>query len=65
MWPQTKQKKTVSLLKDLPDNSLHGFKFWMYDPVSGQAVIFCENKEYKIADVRDLMRLGEAGIHLL
>ncbi|MFS7997552.1 hypothetical protein Hanom_Chr12g01143101 [Helianthus anomalus] len=52
MWPPTKQTKTIPLLKDLPDNSLHEFKFWMYDPVS-------------VVDVHDLMRFGENDIHLL
>ncbi|KAJ0604057.1 hypothetical protein HanHA300_Chr02g0045351 [Helianthus annuus] len=33
----------------------------MYDPVLGQAVIVCENDEYRVADVRDLMRLGVFG----
>ncbi|KAF5811385.1 hypothetical protein HanXRQr2_Chr04g0180811 [Helianthus annuus] len=65
MWPPTKQAKIVPLLKDLPDNSLHQFEFWMCDPVSDQAVIVCDNEEFRVADVRDLMRFGEANIHLL
>ncbi|MFS7901054.1 hypothetical protein Hanom_Chr00s164915g01826521 [Helianthus anomalus] len=37
----------------------------MYDPISGQAVIVCENDEYRVTDVRDLMRFGKNDIHLL
>ncbi|MFS7967195.1 hypothetical protein Hanom_Chr09g00782961 [Helianthus anomalus] len=49
MWPPAKRAKTVPLPKDLPDNCLHEFKFWMYDPVSGQAIIVCESDEFRIA----------------
>ncbi|MFS8001980.1 hypothetical protein Hanom_Chr13g01196691 [Helianthus anomalus] len=38
MWPATKQTKTTPLLKEYPDNSLKDLKFWMYDPVTGQAI---------------------------
>ncbi|MFS8001827.1 hypothetical protein Hanom_Chr13g01194921 [Helianthus anomalus] len=55
MWLATKQTKTVPLLKKLPDNSLKDLKFWMYDSVTGQAVIVCEKAEYMIADAKDLM----------
>ncbi|KAF5812802.1 hypothetical protein HanRHA438_Chr03g0101941 [Helianthus annuus] len=65
MWPPTKSAKTVLLLKYLPNNNLHEFKFWMYDLVSGQVVIVCENEEFRIADVRDLMHFEETDIHLL
>ncbi|KAM0070945.1 hypothetical protein Hdeb2414_s0001g00019201 [Helianthus debilis subsp. tardiflorus] len=49
-WPATKQTTTVPLLKKLPDNTLKNFQFWMYDPVSGQAVIVCDNAEYGFID---------------
>ncbi|KAM0006465.1 hypothetical protein Hdeb2414_s0172g00822361 [Helianthus debilis subsp. tardiflorus] len=65
MWPATKQTKTVPLLKELPNNSLKDLQFWMYDPVTGQAVIVCENIEYRITDAKDLMRFGENDIKLL
>ncbi|MFS7917176.1 hypothetical protein Hanom_Chr03g00185991 [Helianthus anomalus] len=65
MWPPTKSAKTVILLKYLPNNNLYEFKFWMYDLVSGQVVIVCENEEFRIVDVRDLMHFEETDIHLL
>ncbi|MFS7967574.1 hypothetical protein Hanom_Chr09g00787311 [Helianthus anomalus] len=37
----------------------------MYDPISGQVVLVCENDEYRVADVHDLMRFGENDIHLI
>ncbi|MFS7930492.1 hypothetical protein Hanom_Chr04g00344961 [Helianthus anomalus] len=64
MWPATKQTKTVSLLKGLPDNSLKDLSFRMYDPVTGQDVIICDNVEYRIMDTRDLIRFGENDIKL-
>ncbi|KAF5819077.1 hypothetical protein HanXRQr2_Chr02g0073551 [Helianthus annuus] len=64
-WPTTKQTKTVPLLKELPDNSMKELKFWMYDPVTGQAVIVYDNTEYRFLDTRDLMCFGENGINLL
>ncbi|KAF5809750.1 hypothetical protein HanRHA438_Chr04g0171191 [Helianthus annuus] len=63
-WPATKQTKTV-LLKELPDNSLKDLQFWMYDPIIGQAVIVCDNAEYRFLDTRDLMCFGENDIKLL
>ncbi|MFS7944371.1 hypothetical protein Hanom_Chr06g00511341 [Helianthus anomalus] len=65
MWPPTKQTKTIPLLKELPDNSLKDLKFWMYDHVTGQAVIVCDNEEYRVADVKYLICFGENGIKLL
>ncbi|KAJ0735218.1 hypothetical protein HanPI659440_Chr11g0429621 [Helianthus annuus] len=65
MWHATKQTKTVPLLKELPDNSLKDMKFWMYDSVTGQAVIVCENTEHRIVDAKDLMRFRENDIKLL
>ncbi|MFS7933962.1 hypothetical protein Hanom_Chr05g00385931 [Helianthus anomalus] len=64
-WPATKQTKTVPLLKELPDNSLKDLHFWMYDPITGQAVIVCDNVEYRFLDTRDLMCFGENNIKLL
>ncbi|MFS7953519.1 hypothetical protein Hanom_Chr07g00619641 [Helianthus anomalus] len=64
-WPATKQTKTVPLLKELPDNSLKDLQFWMYDPIIGQAVIVCDNAEYRFLDTRDLMCFGENDIKLL
>ncbi|KAJ0848090.1 hypothetical protein HanRHA438_Chr13g0585391 [Helianthus annuus] len=64
-WPATKQTNTVPLLKELPDNSLKNFQFWMYDPISGQAVIVCDDAEYKFIDTRDLMCFVENDINLL
>ncbi|MFS7936962.1 hypothetical protein Hanom_Chr05g00421911 [Helianthus anomalus] len=64
-WPATKQANTVPLLKELPDNTLKGFKFWVYDQVSGQAVIVCDDVEYRFIDTRDLMCFGENDINLL
>ena len=57
-WPATKQTKTVPLLKEVPDNSLKNLQFWMYDPVTGQAVIVCDDAEYRFLDTRDLMCFG-------
>ncbi|MFS7904942.1 hypothetical protein Hanom_Chr01g00041961 [Helianthus anomalus] len=37
----------------------------MYDPITGQAVIVCENIEYRVADAKDLMRFRENDIKLL
>ncbi|KAJ0876776.1 hypothetical protein HanPSC8_Chr11g0492311 [Helianthus annuus] len=65
MWPATKQTKTVPLLKELPDDSLKDLRFWMYDPVTGQVVIVCENAEYRIMDTRDLMHFRENDIKIL
>ncbi|MFS8033758.1 hypothetical protein Hanom_Chr17g01573341 [Helianthus anomalus] len=65
MWPPTKQTKTIPLLKDLSDNNLKDLQFWMYDPVTGQAVIVCEHKEYRFANVKDLMLFEENDIKLL
>ncbi|KAJ0788354.1 hypothetical protein HanPI659440_Chr05g0190741 [Helianthus annuus] len=65
MWPPTKQSKIVPLWKELPDNSLKDLQFWMYDPTTGQAVIMCENAEYRVADTKDLMRFGENDIKLM
>ncbi|KAM0000678.1 hypothetical protein Hdeb2414_s0012g00384611 [Helianthus debilis subsp. tardiflorus] len=59
IWPPTKQNKTVPLLKELPNNSLKDLQFWMYDPITGQAVIVCENTEYRVAGAKDLMRFGK------
>ncbi|KAJ0794989.1 hypothetical protein HanPI659440_Chr04g0145241 [Helianthus annuus] len=64
-WPATKQTNTVPLLKELPDNSLKNFQFWMYDPISGQAVIVCDDAEYRFIDTRDLMCFGVNDINLL
>ncbi|MFS7913103.1 hypothetical protein Hanom_Chr02g00137921 [Helianthus anomalus] len=64
-WPATKQTKTIPLLKELLDNSLKDLKFWMYDPVTNQAVIVCENAEYRFLDTRDLMCFGENDINHL
>ncbi|KAJ0792861.1 hypothetical protein HanOQP8_Chr01g0022731 [Helianthus annuus] len=65
MWPTTKQTKIVPLLKEFPDNSLKDLQFWMYDLVTGQAVIVCVAEEYNVADVKDLMRFEENDIKLL
>ncbi|MFS8001232.1 hypothetical protein Hanom_Chr13g01187901 [Helianthus anomalus] len=65
MWPATNQAKTVPLLKKLPDNSLKDLQFWMYDPIRGQAVIVCDNVEYRFLDTRDLMCFGENDLTLL
>ncbi|MFS7993363.1 hypothetical protein Hanom_Chr12g01093171 [Helianthus anomalus] len=65
MWPPTKQTKIVLFLKELPDNSLKDSQFWMYDPVIGQAVIVCATEEYRVADVKDLMRFGKNDIKIL
>ncbi|KAM0041618.1 hypothetical protein Hdeb2414_s0011g00368361 [Helianthus debilis subsp. tardiflorus] len=64
-WPATKQTNTVPLLKELPDNTLKDFQFWMYYPISGQAVIVCDNAEYRFIDNRDLMSFGKNDINLL
>ncbi|MFS7943461.1 hypothetical protein Hanom_Chr06g00500531 [Helianthus anomalus] len=64
-WPATKQTNTFPLLKKLPDNSLKESQFWMYDPITGQAVIVCDNAEYRFFDTRDLMCFGENDINLL
>ncbi|KAJ0571332.1 hypothetical protein HanHA300_Chr05g0189031 [Helianthus annuus] len=64
-WPATKQINTVPLLKELPDNTLKNLKFWMYNPVSGQAIIICEDAEYRFIDTLDLMCFGEININLL
>ena len=37
----------------------------MYDPVTGQAVIVCDDAEYRFLDTRDLMCFGENDIKLL
>ncbi|KAJ0787729.1 hypothetical protein HanPI659440_Chr05g0183661 [Helianthus annuus] len=37
----------------------------MYDPITGQAVIVCDNVEYRFLDTRDLMCFGENNIKLL
>jgi hypothetical protein len=55
----------VPLPKEVPDNSLSNLKFWMYDPLTGQAVIVCENAEYRFLDSKDLMCFGENDIKLL
>ncbi|MFS7962227.1 hypothetical protein Hanom_Chr08g00724191 [Helianthus anomalus] len=65
MWPPMKQTKTVPLLKELPDNNLKDLQFWMYDPITNQTVIVCENTEYRVADAKDLMHFGENDIKLL
>ncbi|KAL9992264.1 hypothetical protein Hdeb2414_s1195g00991031 [Helianthus debilis subsp. tardiflorus] len=65
MWPPTKLRKTVPLLKELLNNSSKNMQFWMYDPVIGQAVIVCATEEYRVADVKDVMRFGENDIKLL
>ncbi|KAJ0903438.1 hypothetical protein HanPSC8_Chr07g0269851 [Helianthus annuus] len=65
MWPPINQINSVPLLKELLDNSLKDLQFWMYDPVTGQAVIVCANEEYRVTDVKDLMRFGENDIKLL
>ncbi|MFS7951433.1 hypothetical protein Hanom_Chr07g00595121 [Helianthus anomalus] len=49
-WPATKQTNTVPLSKEVPNNTLKDFQFWMYDPISGQAVIVCDNAEYGFID---------------
>ncbi|MFS7951432.1 hypothetical protein Hanom_Chr07g00595111 [Helianthus anomalus] len=49
-WPATKQTNTVLLSKEVPNNTLKDFQFWMYDPISGQAVIVCDNAEYGFID---------------
>ncbi|MFS7912743.1 hypothetical protein Hanom_Chr02g00133461 [Helianthus anomalus] len=64
-WPATKQTKIMPLLKELPDNSLKDLQFWMYDPVTGQVVIVCDNVEYRFLDTRDLMCFGENDINLM
>ncbi|MFS7968689.1 hypothetical protein Hanom_Chr09g00800541 [Helianthus anomalus] len=64
-WPATKQTNIVPLLKELPDNSLKDLKFWMYDPLTSQVVIVCENTEYRFMDTKDLMCFGENDINLL
>ncbi|KAJ0703255.1 hypothetical protein HanPI659440_Chr14g0548921 [Helianthus annuus] len=64
-WPAPKQTNTVPLLKELPDNSLKDLKFWRYDPLTGQAIIICENTEYRFMDTKDLMCFGEKDINLL
>ncbi|KAF5758752.1 hypothetical protein HanXRQr2_Chr16g0732921 [Helianthus annuus] len=64
-WHATKQANTVPLLKELPDDSMKNFQFWMYDPISGQAVIVCDDAEYRFIDTRDLMCFGEKDINLL
>ncbi|MFS7999175.1 hypothetical protein Hanom_Chr12g01162901 [Helianthus anomalus] len=38
-WSATKQANIVPPLKELPDDSLKNFQFWMYDPISSKAVI--------------------------
>ncbi|KAM0014499.1 hypothetical protein Hdeb2414_s0035g00729401 [Helianthus debilis subsp. tardiflorus] len=65
MWLATKQTKTVPLLQELPDSSLKDLQFWMYDHVTSQVVIVCENAEYRIMDTKDLMCFGENDIKLL
>ncbi|MFS7938777.1 hypothetical protein Hanom_Chr05g00443761 [Helianthus anomalus] len=65
VWPATKQTKSVPLLKELPDNSLKDLQFWMYDPITSQVVIVCDNTEYRFLDTRDLMFFGENDIKLL
>ncbi|KAJ0589636.1 hypothetical protein HanPSC8_Chr04g0168551 [Helianthus annuus] len=64
-WPATKQTITVPLLKELLVNTLKSFQFWMYDPISGQAVIVCDDAEYRFIDTRDLICFGENDINLL
>ncbi|MFS7938766.1 hypothetical protein Hanom_Chr05g00443631 [Helianthus anomalus] len=65
VWPAIKQTKSVPLLKELPDNSLKDLQFWMYDPITSQAIIDCDNTEYRFLDTRDLMFFGENDIKLL
>ncbi|MFS7918109.1 hypothetical protein Hanom_Chr03g00197001 [Helianthus anomalus] len=63
-WPATKQTKIVPLHKELPDNSVKDLQFCMYDPITGQDVIVCDNVEYRFLDTRDLMCFGENDINL-
>ncbi|MFS8023627.1 hypothetical protein Hanom_Chr16g01453631 [Helianthus anomalus] len=58
-------QSTIEEDEELPDNTLKNLKFWIYDPVSRQAVIVCEDAEYRFLDTRDLMCFGENGINLL
>ncbi|MFS7977380.1 hypothetical protein Hanom_Chr10g00903301 [Helianthus anomalus] len=37
----------------------------MYDPISGQVVVVCDDVEYRFIDTRDLMCFGENDINPL
>ncbi|MFS7905252.1 hypothetical protein Hanom_Chr01g00045501 [Helianthus anomalus] len=37
----------------------------MYDPISGQAVVVCDDAEYRFIDTRDLMCFAEKDNNLL
>ncbi|KAL8257377.1 hypothetical protein R6Q59_029418 [Mikania micrantha] len=64
-WPPTNKLKSIPISQRFHDGCLSKFVMWAIDSESSEAVINCEDHEYRILDKNNLLRFGEHDIKIL